>query len=425
MDIPPPPGPQQPPPGGAPQPGPYQPYETYPGSYAQPGGYPGGPAGPPYQAWPGGYQPYVQPPVNGLAIASLVLGILCFVPGLGLVLGAVGLSQINRRGERGRGMAIAGIVLSSLGLMVLALGLIGILVGDDRDGGGSAGGGPGGEEVTFSLDVGECFDTQGRSLEGLAYDVDRVPCSGAHDGEVFANFTLPGGPWPGEKRLDATADDKCFALRRGYAMDSWALPADSDVYHFSPSRESWDYGDREITCLFGNADATGRLTGPLRNDEGSLDADQTAYLKALRATEEALENPPEEEYVEDDLPGHRRWAREVAAALGDQERALRDHRWPTRAADAIAAELRAVKAARTQWDKAAEATDADTFYEAYGAADEAYADREQIPARKALGLVVTPPEREDGGEGEEGGSGGTGGSGSGSGGAGTDRKSVV
>ncbi|MFI2759498.1 DUF4190 domain-containing protein [Streptomyces echinatus] len=64
-----------------------------------------------------GYRPYNQPaPVNGLAISSLVLGALCFLPGAGLVLGLVALWQIRRRGERGTGPAVGGAVLSGVGL---------------------------------------------------------------------------------------------------------------------------------------------------------------------------------------------------------------------------------------------------------------------------------------------------------------------
>jgi hypothetical protein len=66
--------------------------------------------------------PYNQPaPVNGLAIASLVLGILCCLPVVGLVLGLIALGQIRKKGERGRGMAIAGIVLGWVGIGLLGI----------------------------------------------------------------------------------------------------------------------------------------------------------------------------------------------------------------------------------------------------------------------------------------------------------------
>jgi hypothetical protein len=69
---------------------------------------------------------------NGLAIASLVLGIV-WVYWIGSVLaiifGAVALRQIGRRGQSGRGMAIAGLVLGIIGVgLFIVLVLIGAIL---------------------------------------------------------------------------------------------------------------------------------------------------------------------------------------------------------------------------------------------------------------------------------------------------------
>jgi Domain of unknown function (DUF4190) len=69
-----------------------------------------------------------QPPqragINRMAIASLVcslFGWLCFVgPLFGMIFGFVALNQIKQTGQRGRGMALAGIVLGGL-LVVLTI----------------------------------------------------------------------------------------------------------------------------------------------------------------------------------------------------------------------------------------------------------------------------------------------------------------
>jgi hypothetical protein len=88
---------------------------------------------PPHEAagWyaQGGYG-YPRPQdTNGFAIASLVcslLGILFLVigPTLGFVFGVIGLRQVPRLGQRGRGLAIAGM---TIGIVVLLLDVIGII----------------------------------------------------------------------------------------------------------------------------------------------------------------------------------------------------------------------------------------------------------------------------------------------------------
>ncbi|MGH1554931.1 septum formation family protein, partial [Streptomyces sp. L7] len=128
---------------------------------------------------------------------------------------------------------------------------------------------------------GQCFDAPSGSLEGMAYDFDVVSCAGEHDGEVFAVVRLSGDSYPGDKKVTATADDRCYALQDSYAMDGWAVPDDVDIYYVTPTAESWSLGDREITCAFGNKDEEASLPGgSLRNDATTLDADQVAYLKA-------------------------------------------------------------------------------------------------------------------------------------------------
>jgi peptidyl-prolyl cis-trans isomerase B (cyclophilin B) len=78
-------------------PPPYGPYPPPPGPYGGYYGYPG----------------YPQPQsTNALAIVSLVCAFL-FAP-LGIIFGHISLSQIRKTGEEGRGLAIAGLVISYL-----------------------------------------------------------------------------------------------------------------------------------------------------------------------------------------------------------------------------------------------------------------------------------------------------------------------
>ncbi|MFF3633068.1 DUF4190 domain-containing protein [Streptomyces sp. NPDC002250] len=379
MPIPPPPGPQQPH-------GPYQPPQP---QYPQgPHGSPAYPPGPGYQPWAQGYSPYNRPaPVNGLAVTSLVFGVLCCLPGVGLVFGLIALRQIRRRGERGSGLAVGGSVLSGIGLALWALML--------ATGGASSfweGVKEGAREgANSSLVKGDCFDVPGGRLSGGDGVVAGVTCSGKHDGEVFASFRLRDGGYPGDDSVSGTADKRCYGLRDGYAMDAWAVPDDVDVYYFTPTEHSWSAGDREVTCVFGNAAEGADLTGSLRNDATVLDADQVAYLRAAHTLNAALESAPEADSVEDDLPGHKAWAGRIFAALGEQARSLRGHEWPAGARKPVTVLAADLDRARTEWAKVAKAADADAFYRHYDTGLRLLDPKEGVPVRRALGLETTPP----------------------------------
>lgn len=96
----------------------------------QPPNYPPPEYRPPHSYGDYGYPPiYSAPRTNALAIASFVAAIAGFLTCgigdlLGLIFGVVGLTQIRRSGEGGRGLAIAGIVVSTLTLAFLVAAFI-------------------------------------------------------------------------------------------------------------------------------------------------------------------------------------------------------------------------------------------------------------------------------------------------------------
>ncbi|WP_200306839.1 DUF4190 domain-containing protein [Streptomyces adelaidensis] len=353
------------------------------------------------QAWGQGY-PVAQPPrpVNGLAIAGLVLGVLCFLPGVGLFLGIVALVQIRKKGERGKGMAVAGIVLSTVGALLMTLAFTTGGARDAWDGFRDAANDTG---TAFAVDKGDCFDTPSGSLESYAYDVDIVPCDGEHDAEVFANFSMPEGAFPGDDAVTDAADEQCYARSETYAMDTWALPFDADVYYFTPTRQSWRLGDRLITCMFGNMDPEATLTGSLRQDETTLDDDQFAYLEADAILNEAYDGLPEAEYVEDDLAGHKVWASRVVQALERQTRALRAHDWEPSAEEAVTDYAEGLDKARDEWAAASKASDAEVFTEHWDKAHQLTDGPKAVTAREALGLAAESPTYDAEDTGEDGG----------------------
>jgi hypothetical protein len=66
-----------------------------------------------------------QAPTNGFAVTSMVLGIVAFpmffmgivLAPLALIFGGVAVGQIKKKGQRGMGMAIAGLVLAGIWLI--------------------------------------------------------------------------------------------------------------------------------------------------------------------------------------------------------------------------------------------------------------------------------------------------------------------
>lgn len=84
-----------------------------------------------------GYYPVPQSPTSGVAVASLICGIAEFftlgiaaVPAV--ILGHVARANIKRTGERGDGLAIAGLVLGYLGIACWALFLVVLLAASSQ-----------------------------------------------------------------------------------------------------------------------------------------------------------------------------------------------------------------------------------------------------------------------------------------------------
>ncbi|MBT1173557.1 DUF4190 domain-containing protein [Bifidobacterium sp. MA2] len=82
-----------------------------------------------YPSQPYGYYGYGYPAQrtwNAMAIAGFVCSF--FVAIVGLVLSIIGLNQIKRTGEKGRGLAIAGIIISAVQMVITVLFIVFIVV---------------------------------------------------------------------------------------------------------------------------------------------------------------------------------------------------------------------------------------------------------------------------------------------------------
>jgi len=72
-------------------------------------------------------------PLNIMALVGFILSVAGFATGItvipGIVLSHIGMSQMKRTGESGRGFALAGLIVGYclLGLSVLAIGVVEVL----------------------------------------------------------------------------------------------------------------------------------------------------------------------------------------------------------------------------------------------------------------------------------------------------------
>jgi hypothetical protein len=204
--------------------------------------------------------PFMSPPrppvpgTNGLAIAALCCSLAGLVPLAAMaavVLGIVALNQLRDRVQRGKGMAITGIVLGALWLF----GWVAFVVAVGTDGpaqnasGNAASQSPSvvatSESETFidDLEAGDCFSG------GRKDDVDLVtvvPCTAAHESQVVVIFELPDGPYPGERKVIKAADDGCSDKSDPLLTDEGFN--DLDPSFFYPDDHAWR-GDRHVICL--------------------------------------------------------------------------------------------------------------------------------------------------------------------------------
>jgi len=191
---------------------------------------------------------YATPPksgTNGFAIAALVFGIIpiCF---LGVIFAIVALVQTSKSGQKGKGFAIAGLVLSALWLAGgVTVAVVNGLNSADRD---SSTGTikTAGRLHVYDLKVGDCFNDKAEPGK-LANTVPAVPCSQPHSAEVFAVVPAKGSSFPGDAAMNTQAQNAC--TDRMDAVDSKQVPHDAELHWFRPTEIYWKLNHRDIACM--------------------------------------------------------------------------------------------------------------------------------------------------------------------------------
>jgi hypothetical protein len=215
---------------------------------------------------------------DGFAIASLLLGLFGItVIGaiLGIIFGIVALRRVRRTGQPGRGLAIAGLIFSTIWLLIVAFFVLGAGKGPSQP---SASGGPsggpsssGGDSSSptakpsssaspgslsanvFALRPGQCFQNPPTSQTELGFThVTVVSCTKPHNAQAFAQVTVKGTSWPGTDAVKRQADTGCHAQIKENVQAS-KIKSSMSLRYLYPLKSSWASGHRTITCLIVNS----------------------------------------------------------------------------------------------------------------------------------------------------------------------------
>jgi hypothetical protein len=211
---------------------------------ARRGPVPAGPQAPPARP---------RPPIDGVAVAAFVSGLVPAIP-VTLVLGPIALIRIGRSGARGRALAITGLVLAGLWTVAAAIVAAAIITRP-----------PPPKPVTlppvFSLRAGECLNSGPNGISGLQV----ISCSQAHGAEVFATFRVAGSHYPGATAVQQQARQGCASRLSGYLNPqlSAASLTQSFVY---PDAGAWSAGERTVVCTVHST--SGPLVGSVRSAPG-------------------------------------------------------------------------------------------------------------------------------------------------------------
>jgi hypothetical protein len=233
-------------------PGQAPPGEDWPGQAPPPG--PGTAPGWAGEPTPGGrgYRAASTGRTSGWALASFILGIFAVVP-LSVIFGFVGLQRIRRLGQRGRGLAIAGLILSVV--------WVGVFVAATLASNNSATRQASSGKIThrgdlgvFALATGDCFDNPANTQD--IETVTAIPCTQPHDSQVFAKFDLSGGnsAYPSAAALNKLADTGCNS--RTGSIDKPKTTPGMTIRVLFPEQDAWADGQRTVSCLIVNPKPT-------------------------------------------------------------------------------------------------------------------------------------------------------------------------
>lgn len=160
---------------------------------------------------------------------------------LALVLGIVALRRTSAHGTRGRGAAVAAIVLGGLGTLgVVVAVVVGFLTAQTTR--------PLPGDVDSARDAHAVQLVTGTCIEELPADgsvdvVRVVPCAQPHEAQVVTEYDFAqDAVWPGQQAADARVARACV-------LDEAETAAGVRPVTWAPTEHGWSGGDRRGLCL--------------------------------------------------------------------------------------------------------------------------------------------------------------------------------
>jgi len=95
------------------------------------------------------------------------------------------------------------------------------------------------------LKVGDCFDVP---TQTTIETVTKHPCNESHGAEVIFVGEYSGDTYPISLTLDSYIEASCVPAFESYVGKNINSQAELSIGYFYPSRDSWDSGDRTVTC---------------------------------------------------------------------------------------------------------------------------------------------------------------------------------
>ena len=115
----------------------------------------------------------------------------------------------------------------------------------------------GGGLGVLAINVGDCIQMPDAN-EVLS--VEGVPCAEPHDAQIYAEYDLPAGPFPGQAAIDEQSAQGCYDRWQAAVGTVYEDDTVLDFTFFNPLQEGWESGDHEVQCMIVRMDGS-RMVG--------------------------------------------------------------------------------------------------------------------------------------------------------------------